>query len=95
MVSQKVPEPTYRLKRQDVHARIAIGQADYQVLKIYSAAKGDPMSTVLHHIISAAVYCWEERHEDQLVELKVKLYKTLEMLKEYIDRYGKLPPRPQ
>ena len=78
---------------------LRISEGDYTILNIYHELYKKPRSTILHEMIGTAAKCWEEKHDEQLAELREWKEKTADyelmarIIELYVQKYGRLRVR--
>ena len=73
-----------------------IAEGDYNIITVYRNLYNKPRTTILHEMIGTAAKCWEEKHDEQLKELrewknKTEDYELMARIVElYKQKYGPL-----
>ncbi len=92
-VDSEKPGYLYQVTRQGRAKTLRISEEDYTILTVYSNLRKKPRTTIMHEMIGTAAKCWEEKHDEQLAELREWKKKTedYELLVRIVEqKYGPL-----
>ena len=83
----------YRINKDDVGTQLNISKGEHMVLKVYSKQKNKTLTTLLHTFTGLGIKCYEEKHDEKLLELeelREKLRKADFIIALYHRKYGPL-----
>ncbi len=90
------PGYVFRVTTQGKSRNMRIAERDYNIITVYRNLYNKPRTTILHEMIGTAAKCWEEKHDEQLKELrewknKTEDYELMARIVElYKQKYGPL-----
>ncbi len=90
------PVYVFRVTSQGKSRSMRITEGDYTILTVFGNLYKKPRTTILHEMIGTAAKCWEEKHDEQLKELREWKKKTADfepmerIIELYKQRYGPL-----
>jgi len=83
----------YRINKDDVGTQLNISKGDLIILKIYRDRKNKTMTTLLHAFLGLGIKCYEEKHDQKIIELnelREKLMAAELIMALYHKKYGPL-----
>ena len=83
----------YRINKDDVGTQLNISKGDLIILKIYREQKNKTMTTLLHAFLGLGIKCYEEKHDQKVIELKElreRVTKAEFIVALYLNKYGPL-----
>ena len=78
----------YRITKEDIGTQLNISKGDLFMLNMYRNHKNKTITTLLHVFVGLGIKCYEEKHDQYIRELEIKLAKANYTLKRYHQRYG-------
>ena len=87
-VGKPHPKYVYRMARDQLITRIGIGEIDLVILKTYKNIMRIPLTAVLHAMIGRSVKCWDEKHDDFIINLQEKNRTLARIVVTYLEKYG-------
>ena len=87
-IEPKTPEYVYRLRKEHIATLIGIGRGDHNILIVYKNIDKKPMTAVLHDLIGHGAKCREEKHVEEIKDLKERLRIATNIAAAYLQKYG-------
>jgi len=80
----------HKLPEKTVKSTIHVDFGDLTILKVYKKVLKAPIRAVVHHLIGIAVRCLEEKHDEEIKDLKERVRIQAKIIVKYIEKYGQL-----
>jgi len=85
---KREPRYVYTISRDEIASTVHIGKSDLTLLKAYKNIMRMPITAVLHAMIGRSVKCWEEKHDDFIIDLQKKNRTLARIVIVYLEKYG-------
>jgi len=89
----KEPGYVYQVPNSNLSAQPRISVEDNILVSSYREVHKKPLSTIIHLMIGQATKCWEEKHDEKIIELnelREKLIAAEFIMALYHKKYGPL-----
>ena len=73
-----------RLRATHIH----VDEGDKTIIKVYKKLLKTTMTAALHFMIGLATRCFEEKHDQQIRDLKERVRIQAKIIVKYIEKYG-------
>jgi len=83
----------YRINKDDIGTQLNISKGYLIILKTYREQKNKTMTTLLHAFLGLGIKCYEEKHDEKIIELnelREKLRAAELIMALYHKKYGPL-----
>ena len=78
------------LRKEDYAACVHIDKGDKTILKVYKRVLKTTMTAALHFFIGIGARCYEEKHDEEIQDLKERVRIQARIIVKYIEKYGQL-----